>query len=63
MDGIPLTLKQVKTFAPDSYRDAKDLFSSYNLKELLDDLVKKGYLKFEYPKKLVVEETPNGIIK
>jgi DNA (cytosine-5)-methyltransferase 1 len=33
------------------------------LKELLDDLVKKGYLKFEYPKKLVVEETSNGIIK
>ena len=58
MDGMPLTLKQVETFAP-----ANNLFSSYNLKELLDDLVKKGYLKFEYPKKLVVEETPNGIIK
>ena len=58
MDGMPLTLKQVETFAP-----TNNLFSSYNLKELLDDLVQKGYLKFEYPKKLVVEETPNGIIK
>jgi DNA (cytosine-5)-methyltransferase 1 len=58
MDGMPLTLKQVETFAP-----ANNLFTSYNLKELLDDLVKKGYLKFEYPKKLVVEETSNGIIK
>ncbi|MFK7946552.1 MAG: DNA (cytosine-5-)-methyltransferase [Saprospiraceae bacterium] len=58
MDGMPLTLKQVETFAP-----ANNLFSSYNLKELLDDLVQKGYLKFEYPKKLVVEETPNGVIK
>jgi DNA (cytosine-5)-methyltransferase 1 len=58
MDGMPLTLKQVETFAP-----ANNLFSSYDLKKLLDDLVQKGYLKFEYPKKLIVEETPNGVIK
>ncbi len=60
MDGMSLTLKQIETFAP-----TNNLFSStnYNLKELLDDLVQKGYLKFEHPKKLVVEETPNGIIK
>lgn len=58
MDGMPLTLKQIETFAP-----TKDLFSTYNLQELLDDLVEKGYLKFEHPKKLVAEETPNGIIK
>ena len=58
MDGMPLTLKQVETFAP-----VNNLSSSCNLKELLDDLVKKGYLKFEYPKKLVEEKTPKGIIK
>ena len=61
MDGMPLTLKQIETFAP-----IIDLFSTRNLQdlqELLDDLVEKGYLKFEHPKKLVVEETPNGAIK
>lgn len=58
MDGMPLTLKQIETFAP-----TRDLFSTYNLQELLDDLVEKGYLKFEHPKKLVVEETSNGVIK
>ncbi|WP_288327017.1 DNA (cytosine-5-)-methyltransferase [uncultured Clostridium sp.] len=39
MDGMPLTLNQIRTFN-----------KSENLKELLDDLVKKGYLKLEYPK-------------
>ena len=58
MDGMPLTLKQIETFAP-----TQDLFNSYNLKESLDDLVEKGYLRFEHPKKLVVEETENGTIK
>jgi len=57
MDGMPLTLKQIKTFAP-----SVNLFESYNIKEMLDDLVQKGYLRFEHPKKLVKEETKNGII-
>jgi len=57
MDGMPLTLKQIKTFAP-----SVNLFKSYNLKEMLDDLVQKGYLRFEHPKKLVKEETENGVI-
>jgi len=57
MDGMPLTLKQIKTFAP-----SVDLFESYNLKKMLEDLVQKGYLKFEYPKKLVKEDTKNGVI-
>ena len=57
MDGMPLTLKQIKTFAP-----SVNLFESYNIKEMLDDLVQKGYLRFEHPKKLVKEETENGII-
>ncbi len=59
MDGMPLTLKQIKTFAP-----SVNLFENhtFDLKELLDDLVQKGYLRFEHPKKLVREETENGVI-
>lgn len=50
MDGMPLTLAQVSTF-----------HKSEKLKELLDDLVYKGYLKFEHPKGLVEELTLNGV--
>lgn len=57
MDGMPLTLNQIKTFAPSA-----NLFESYNLKEMLDDLVQKGYLRFEHPKKLIKEETENGVV-
>jgi len=49
MDGMALTLKQISTF-----------HKNENLKDLLNDLVKKGYLRFEYPKKLVREKTENG---
>ena len=49
MDGMPLTLKQIKTF-----------HSSPDLKEMLDDLVKKGYLSFEHPKSLMTEQTIFG---
>ncbi len=49
MDGMALTLKQVSTF-----------HKNENLKGLLDDLVDKGYLRFEHPKKLVTEKTENG---
>lgn len=49
MDGMALTLKQISTF----HKNDK-------LKDLLDDLVKKGYLRFEHPKKLVYEKTENG---
>lgn len=52
MDGMALTLKQISTFHKND-----------NLKFLLDDLVKKGYLRFEHPKKLVREETENGVRK
>lgn len=41
MDGMPLTLKQIQTF-----------YNTPNLKSLLDDLVSKGYLAFEHPKKI-----------
>jgi DNA (cytosine-5)-methyltransferase 1 len=52
MDGMALTLEQINTFI--------DLPKS-ELKDLLDDLTNKGYLKFEYPKKLVKLQTANGI--
>ncbi|TRX30008.1 DNA (cytosine-5-)-methyltransferase [Flavobacterium franklandianum] len=52
MDGMSLTLQQINTFidCPEN-----------ELKEMLEDLTNKGYLKFEYPKKLVKEETENGL--
>ncbi len=49
MDGVPLTLKQIETF-----------HEAANLKEMLDDLVQKGYLKYEHPKSLVTEYTLMG---
>ena len=42
MDGMPLTTKQISTF-----------YHNNNLQEMLDDLVKKGYLVMEHPKKIV----------
>lgn len=55
MDGMPLTLSQIETFY-----NPTDLFESYNLERILDDLVARGYLRFEHPKKLVVKETKDG---
>ena len=52
MDGMSLTLKQINTFIKCSEDD---------LKIMLEDLTKKGYLKFEHPKKLVKEQTESGI--
>ena len=49
MDGMPLNFKQISTF-----------YKSKNLKTMLDDLVEKGYLRFEHPKKLAREKTKNG---
>ncbi len=57
MDGMPLTLSQIESFYPKS-----NLFESIDVKALLDDLVIKGYLKFEHPKKLVTEVSENGTI-
>ena len=42
MDGMPLTLEQIKTF----YHDP-------DLKEMLDDLVAKGYLVLEHPREQI----------
>jgi DNA (cytosine-5)-methyltransferase 1 len=52
MDGMALTLEQIKTFV-DTPRG--------ELRSMLDDLVEKGYLKFEHPKRLVREKTPGGV--
>lgn len=49
MDGMPLTLEQIRTF-----------FDSPDLQDMLDDLTKKKYLKFEHPKKLIKEKDANG---
>lgn len=52
MDGMALTLEQISTFIDKPKSE---------LKSMLDDLDKKGYLKFEHPKKLVKEQTPSGV--
>jgi len=48
MDGMPLTEDEIKTF-----------YDVPNLKIILDDLVKKGYVRYEHPKKLI-EKDFNG---
>lgn len=52
MDGMPLTIEQISSF-----------FKHDNLKGLLEDLVKKGYLKKEHPKRLVKETNLLGETK
>jgi DNA (cytosine-5)-methyltransferase 1 len=51
MDGMSLTLAQINTFI-DMPKEKLEL--------LLNDLVSKGYLKFEHPKKLVKIQSENG---
>jgi DNA (cytosine-5)-methyltransferase 1 len=51
MDGMPLTLEQIATFSGKPKDD---------LERLLTDLVEKGYLRLEHPKKLVSEKTSKG---
>lgn len=50
MDGMPLTLEQISTF-----------HKSEHLKDMLDDLVKKGYLVMEHPKSMYEITMPNGL--
>jgi DNA (cytosine-5)-methyltransferase 1 len=52
MDGMPLTLDQITTFVN---------HSKSKLHLMLEDLTAKGYLKFEYPKKLVKEVRENSV--
>lgn len=44
MDGMPLTTEEISTF----YQHPK-------LQEMLDDLTQKGYLRYEHPKDIVIE--------
>ena len=57
MDGMPLTYDQISTFF-----NPNNLFRVIDLKSELDDLVKKGYLKFEHPKKIIRKKTELGFI-
>lgn len=50
MDGMPLSYEQIASFS-----------ALPNLRDLLDSLVSQGYLKREYPKKIVSEQTPQGV--
>jgi len=45
MDGMPLTQEQISTF-----------FEAEDLSKMLDDLVEKGYLRFEHPKEKIQKE-------
>lgn len=50
MDGMPLTLQQIKTF-----------YDAPNLQSMLDKLTEQGYLRYEHPKKLVKEINADGL--
>lgn len=50
MDGMPLRFEQIYSFYPHPH-----------LKEMLEDLVQKGYIKFEHPKRLVASTDIFGI--
>ncbi len=51
MDGMPLTIEQIRTF-----------FDDVHLEELLEDLTNKGYLKFEHPKAKIKKEINGSIV-
>ncbi len=51
MDGMPLTKEQIQSF-----------YDSPDLGRMLEDLTRKGYLKFEYPKKLIRKMNENGVV-
>ncbi len=60
MDGMPLTLEEIASFYNPNICNSHSNFQSYNLQKMLDDLVEKGYLKFEHPKDLVEEINLEG---
>lgn len=61
-DGMPLTLDEIESFRPQSLFNNSGLKSDYkkNLKHQLDDLVRKGYLTFETPKKVSANYSTKG---
>ncbi len=50
MDGMPLSLEQINSF-----------ISYNNLEQDLESLANMGYLKKEFPKRMVLTQTPQGI--
>ncbi|MCK4782310.1 MAG: DNA (cytosine-5-)-methyltransferase, partial [Desulfobacteraceae bacterium] len=56
MDGMPLTYKEIREF----YNPNTLLNAGVDLKSILDDLVDKGYLRFEHPKKICEITGENG---
>lgn len=52
MDGMSLSLEQIRTFAP-----------LPDLEMQLDDLVKKGYLKREHPKAMIEDRLLDGSVR
>lgn len=61
-DGMPLTLDEIETFRPQNLFDNNGTNSDYtkNLKHQLDDLVRKGYLAYEKPKKVSENYSTKG---
>ncbi len=61
-DGMPLTLDEIETFHAQSLFEHKMSAKEYrkHLRTLLDDLVDKGYLKFEMPKRTTPEYQKKG---
>jgi DNA (cytosine-5)-methyltransferase 1 len=59
---MPLTLDEIETFRPQSLFDNAVTKSDYkkNLKHQLDDLVRKGYLVYETPKKVSENYSTKG---
>ena len=55
MDGMPLTKKEILSFY-----NPYNLFESQNIHDMLNDLVDKGYLKYEHPKDLIESINSNG---
>ncbi len=61
-DGMPLTLEEIETFHSQSLFEHKMTSKEYtkHLKSILDDLVNKGYLAYEIPKKTTPEYQLKG---
>ncbi len=61
-DGMPLTLEEIATFHTQTLFEHKMTNKKYlvHLKSILDDLVGKGYLTFEIPKKTTAEYNLKG---
>ncbi len=55
MDGMPLTVEEISTFY-----NPINIFGSIDLEFILNDLVKKRYLKYEHPKDISISTDKYG---